>query len=98
MCLFMGKGVKGGQGSGGVGVSVIYGIPFGSWGKISTGTLSCLLLQLQYLIFLKNFILLCFSLSSVFYIFICMLLLIILSQVLIIPQNKKKQKLPEIKN
>ena len=53
MCPFMGKGVKGGQGSGGGGVSVIYGIPFGSWGKISTGTLSCLLLRLQYLIFFK---------------------------------------------
>ena len=33
---------------GGGGGSVIYGIPFGSWGKISTGTLPCLLLQLQY--------------------------------------------------
>ena len=33
---------------GGWGGSVIYGIPFGSWGKISTGTLPCLLLQLQY--------------------------------------------------
>ena len=32
----------------GGGGSVIYGIPFGSWGKISTGTLPCLLLQLQY--------------------------------------------------
>ena len=54
MCLFMGKEVKDGQGSGGRGGgSVIYGIPFGSWGKISTGTLSCLLLQLQYLIFFK---------------------------------------------
>ena len=95
MCLFMGKGVKGGHGSRGVrgGGSVIYGIPFGSWGKISTGTLSCLLLHLQYLIFLENFILLCFSLSNVFYIFICMLLLIILSQVIIIPKNKRKTKI-----
>ena len=91
----MGKGVKGGQGSGGRGGgSVInYGIPFGSLGKVSTGTLSCLLLQLQYLIFLKNFSLLCFSLSNVFYIFICMLLLIILSQVIIIPKNKRKTKI-----
>ena len=32
----------------GEGGSVIYGIPFGSWGKMSTGTLPCLLLQLQY--------------------------------------------------
>ena len=47
MCLFMGKGGKGGQGSRvGGGGSVIYGIPFGSYGKISTKTLSCLLLQL----------------------------------------------------
>ena len=64
MCLFMGKGVKGGQGSVGVGVSVIYGIPFGSWGKISTGTLSCLLLQLQYSFILFYYTLLCFSLSN----------------------------------
>ena len=42
--------VKVGVGGGGEwgGGSVIYGIPFGSWGKISTGTLPCLLLQLQY--------------------------------------------------
>ena len=48
MCLFMGKGGKGGQGSrvGGGGGAGMYGIPFGSYGKISTKTLSCLLLQL----------------------------------------------------
>ena len=37
MCLLMGKGANGG--------SAIYGFV---WGKIATGTLSCLLLQLQY--------------------------------------------------
>ena len=49
--------VNGGGGRGVVGFhlmlgqwgSIIYGfIPFGSWGKISAGTMSCLLLQLQY--------------------------------------------------
>ena len=40
-----GKGRSRFQGGGGGG-SVIYGIPFGSYGKISTKTLSCLLLQL----------------------------------------------------
>ena len=52
---------EGGKGSlrirrGGGGGFVMYGfIPFGFWGKISTGTLSCLLLRLQYLfIFLSN--------------------------------------------
>ena len=46
--------------------SIIYGfIPFGSWGKISAGTMSCLLLQLQYSYML---IYLFFSLTEVFYI------------------------------
>ena len=33
---------------GGGGLLFMVFIPFGSWGKISTGTLPCLLLQLQY--------------------------------------------------
>ena len=32
-------------------VSVIHGIPFGSSRKISAGTLSCLVLQLQHLFY-----------------------------------------------
>ena len=35
---------------------LIFIILFGSWGKISTGTLSCFLLQLQYLSILFYFI------------------------------------------
>ena len=41
ICLFIGRGSEAVK----VGGSVIYGIPFDSWGKISTGTLSCLLLH-----------------------------------------------------
>lgn len=52
----------GGRGGG----SVIYGLLFGYWGKISTKTLSCLLLRLQCLSILFYFV---FSLSKVFYIF-----------------------------
>lgn len=51
---------------GGGGGSVIYGLLFGYWGKISTKTLSCLLLRLQCLSILFYFV---FSLSKVFYIF-----------------------------
>ena len=36
ICLFIGRGSEAVK----VGGSVIYGIPFDSWGKISTGTLS----------------------------------------------------------
>ena len=35
--------------------SVICGIPSGSWDKISTGTLYCLLLRLQYLLYFTLF-------------------------------------------
>ena len=52
MRLFTGRGAKVGRGGGG---PVIYGILFGSWGKISIGTWSCLLLQLQYLFILFYF-------------------------------------------
>ena len=46
MCLLMGKGANGGlDWDGGF---AIYGFVLFVWGKISTGTLSCLLLQLQY--------------------------------------------------
>ena len=64
ICLFIGRGSEAAK----VGGSVIYGIPFDSWGKISTGTLSCLLLHLRCL-----FILLYFSLSNLFYIFMYIL-------------------------
>lgn len=52
-------------GKGGGGWSVIYGLLFGYWGKISTKTLSYLLLRLQCLSILFYFV---FS-SNVFYIF-----------------------------
>ena len=71
MCLFMGKWVKGGEGSGGGGGGgVFFGIEFGYWGKISTGTLSCLLLQLQYVIFFKISLYFVF-LYLMYYIFLC---------------------------
>ena len=38
-------------------------ILFGSWGKILTGTLSCLLLQLQYLFILFYFVFLSLTYS-----------------------------------
>ena len=41
-----------GEGGGGGLLFFFIIIPFGSWGKISTGTSSCLLLQLQYLFIL----------------------------------------------
>ena len=48
MCLLMGEGANGGLDWDGGGGSAIYGFVLFVWGKISTGTLSCLLLQLQY--------------------------------------------------
>ena len=48
MFLLMGKGAKGGlDWDGG---SAIYGFVLFVWGKISTETLPCLLLQLQFLL------------------------------------------------
>jgi len=44
-------------------------ILFGCWGKISTGTLSCLLLQLQYL-FIHLFTLFYFFLHLTYFIYI----------------------------
>ena len=40
----------------GGGGSIIYGIPFGFGGKISSGTLSCLLLQLHFLFISFSFL------------------------------------------
>ena len=76
MCLFMGMGGKrrlrlGGGVGGGGGWSVIYGMPFGSWGKILPGR--CLVSYSIYNINLFYFTLLCFSLSNVFYIFMYIL-------------------------
>ena len=42
---------------------LLFFILSGSWGKISTGTLSCLLLQLQYLFFLFYFVFLSLTYS-----------------------------------
>ena len=50
--------------------SVICGIPFGSWGKLPTGTLSCLLLQWQHLFILVYFTFLRF-LPLTYFIVLC---------------------------
>ena len=55
MCLFWGEGQRAVKVGGGGG-SIIYGIPFGFGGKISSGTLSCLLLQLHYLFISFSFL------------------------------------------
>lgn len=59
------SGVPFNVGAGAVGFHYLWFYSFGSWGKISAGTMSCLLLQLQYSYML---IYLFFSLTEVFYI------------------------------
>ena len=63
--------VEVGRGGWGGGWSVIYGMPFGSWGKILPGR--CLVSYSIYNINLFYFTLLCFSLSNVFFIFMYIL-------------------------
>ena len=59
-----------GEGGGGGRIRHYGFILFGCWDKISTGTLSCLLLQLQYLFF-HLFILFYFFPHLTYFIYIC---------------------------
>ena len=73
MCIIcVGERGKGWLRLGGKGCLLFYCILFGSWDRISTGTLSCRLLQLHYL-FINLFLFYFFSLSNVFYIFMYLL-------------------------